>query len=224
MLFLDRRDAGRRLAGHLMAFRGPDIVVIGLAGGGAAVASAVATELRVALDVMVVHQLRPPEHPGPAFGAIAERGVRVVDGEQARALRAGAAELTRIERQERDALRRRTERLRAGGQRPELAGHTIVIVDEALPTATSARAACRAAYAHGAIRVVVAAPVGAEPAIAGLVGDADKVVCLHTRDRLTDIGSFYEDFGPLNDDDVRDLLREGPGPALLAPPPLQRTG
>ncbi|WP_460700564.1 phosphoribosyltransferase [Nocardia thraciensis] len=187
-------------------------------------ASAVATELRVALDVMVVHQLRTPERPEPAFGAIAERGVRVVDGEQARRLHAGAAELTRIERQERDALRRRTEQLRAGGQRPELAGRTIVIVDEALQAAAAARAACRAAYAHGAIRVVVAAPVGAEPAIAELIGDADKVVCPHTRDRLTDIGGFYEDFEPMDDDDVRELLREGPGPAVLAPAPLQRTG
>ncbi|MBB5912383.1 putative phosphoribosyl transferase [Nocardia transvalensis] len=222
MLFLDRRDAGRRLAGHLMAFRGPDIVVVGLAGGGAAVAFAVAAELRVALDIMVVHQLRIPEQPGPAFGAIAERGVRVVDGDQARALRTGATELTKIERQERDALRRRVEHLRGVGPRPELAGRTIVIVDEALAVAAPARAACRAAYAHGAIRVVVAAPIAADTAVAALAGDADKVVCLHTHDRITDTGDFYEEYQPLDDDDVRALLGREPGPALSAS--LERAG
>ncbi|BCK53539.1 phosphoribosyltransferase family protein [Nocardia wallacei] len=216
MLFLDRRDAGRRLAGHLRAFRGPDIVVVGLAGGGVAVACAVAAELRVALDVMVVHQLRTPEQPEPAFGAIAERGVRVVDGDRARALRTSAAELTRIERLERDALRRRAERLRTPGQRPELAGRTIVIVDEALPVAAPARAACRAAYALGAIRVVVAAPVGAATAVAGLAGDADKVVCPHSRDRITDTSGFYENYAPLGDDEARELLRRESRPA--APP------
>ncbi|WP_280271402.1 phosphoribosyltransferase family protein [Nocardia wallacei] len=224
MLFLDRRDAGRRLAGHLMAFRGPDIVVVGLAGGGAAVACAAAAELRVALDVMVVHQLRTPEQPEPAFGAIAERGVRVVDGDRARALRTGAAELTRIERLERDALRRRVEHLRAAGQRPELAGRTIVIVDEALTVAAPARAACRAAYALGAIRVVVAAPVGAETAITGLAGDADKVVCPHTHDRITDASEYYEDYAPLDDDDVRELLRQESGPAATTARRLERTG
>ncbi|MBF6174569.1 phosphoribosyltransferase family protein [Nocardia blacklockiae] len=224
MLFLDRRDAGRRLAGHLMAFRGPDVVVVGLAGGGAAVASAVAAELRVALDIMVVHQLRTPEQPEPAFGAIAERGVRVVDGDRARALRTAAAELTRIERRERDALRRRVEHLRDATQRPELAGRTIVVVDEALPVAAPARAACRAAYAHGAIRVVVAAPVGTKAAVTGLGGDADKVVCPHLQDRITDVSEFYEDCPPLDDDDVRALLRRASGPALSTPRHLERTG
>ncbi|WP_280390271.1 phosphoribosyltransferase family protein [Nocardia wallacei] len=186
MLFLDRRDAGRRLAGHLRAFRGPDIVVVGLAGGGVAVACAVAAELRVALDVMVVHQLRTPEQPEPAFGAIAERGVRVVDGDRARALRTSAAELTRIERLERDALRRRAERLRTPGQRPELAGRTIVIVDEALPVAAPARAACRAAYALGAIRVVVGGPGGAAAARARRARDAPKVGGAPTPARVTE--------------------------------------
>ncbi|WP_024799899.1 phosphoribosyltransferase family protein [Nocardia sp. BMG51109] len=213
MLYLDRRDAGRRLAGHLRAFRGPDIVVVGLAGGGAAVASAVAAELHVALDVTVVHQLRTPEWSEPAFGAIAERGVRIVDGNRARILRTDASELSRIERRERDALRRRVEHLRSARPRLELAGRTVVIVDEALAVAALTRAACRAAYSRGAIRVVVAAPVGTEAAMAEMTGDADKVVCSHTSDRITHVGEFYQDYAPVDDEHVCELLRGESEPA-----------
>ncbi len=215
MQFLDRRDAGRRLTGRLMAFRGPDVVIVGLAGGGVAVAAEIASRLRVLLDVMVVCDLRPGKSTR-AYGAIAERGVRVLDQDLARAVASDTAELTRIERRERDTLRRRTERFR--GLRPGcgLAGHTVVIVDDGLADPARARAACRAAYAHGAIRVVFASPVVCALTVAALVGDADKVVCLHTCEHLDNIADHYENFAPIDDDHIHDLLRH--------PAPSQRVG
>ncbi|MBF6327213.1 phosphoribosyltransferase family protein [Nocardia transvalensis] len=222
MLFLDRRDAGRRLTGHLMAFRGPDVVVVGLAGGGVAVAAEIAARLRVLLDVMVVHDLRPGRST-PPFGAIAERGVRVVDHDRARALPTEASELTRIERHERDALRRRIERFRSLRPRGGLAGRTVVIVDEGLTCAARARAACRAAYAHGSIRVVFATPVAATPAIEALTGDADKVVCLHTPDHLDNIADHYRNFEPIDDEDIYNLLHR-PRPGELTSCAPRRAG
>ncbi|MCM6775773.1 phosphoribosyltransferase [Nocardia sp. CDC159] len=216
MLFLDRRDAGRRLTGRLMAFRGPDVVVVGLAGGGVAVAAEIAARLRVLLDVMVVHELRPAQSR-PAFGAIAEHGVRVVDPDRLRALPTGTAELTRIERRERDTLRRRSERFRGGRPHCGLAGHTVVLVDECLADAARARAACRAAYAYGAIRVVYATPVACTPTVTALAGDADKIVCLHTCDHLDDIAEHYQDFTPIDDDHIHDLLRHPDSPTTSAP-------
>ncbi|MFI5777824.1 phosphoribosyltransferase family protein [Nocardia sp. NPDC051570] len=211
MQFLDRRDAGRRLTARLMAFRGPDIVVVGLAGGGVAVAAEIAARLHVLLDVLVVHDLRPGKST-PAFGAIAERGVRVLDQDLVRMLPSDTAELTRIERRERDTLRRRTERFRASRPRCGIAGHTVVIVDEGLADAARARAACRAAYAHGAIRVVFASPVACTIAVAALIGDADKVVCLHTCEHLDNIADHYQDFTPIDDDHIHDLLTHPAAP------------
>ncbi|KZM71496.1 phosphoribosyltransferase family protein [Nocardia terpenica] len=213
MLFLDRRDAGRRLAGHLMVFRGPDIVVAGLAGGGVAVAAEVAARLRVLLNVLVVHELRQPERQDAVFGAISERDVCVVNEPRPEPA-SGATELTGIERTARDMLRRRGEQFRTARSATELAGRTVVLVDEGLSSPASARAACRAAYAHGAIRVVFAAPVGARSTVAALAGDADKVVCPHTYDHIDDIDSYYADFAPVGDDEACRILRE---PVLSAP-------
>jgi putative phosphoribosyl transferase len=114
----------------------------------------------------------------------------------------GAAELTRVERRERAALRRRTERFRAAHPRLNLAGRTVVVVAEMLDGVPAARAACLAAYAYGAIRVVVAAPIATRIAAAALATDADKVVTLHLEDDVDEPGRYYQYWAPFGDDEI----------------------
>jgi putative phosphoribosyl transferase len=57
--FRDRRDAGRRLIQRLRAFRGPEVVILALSPGGAAVAHEIATGLRVRLDMVTDEHARP---------------------------------------------------------------------------------------------------------------------------------------------------------------------
>ena len=57
MTFADRSDAGRCLAQPLLAYRGPDAVVLGLPRGGVPVAAQVAEALGAPLDVLVVRKL-----------------------------------------------------------------------------------------------------------------------------------------------------------------------
>src|SRR3974377_1828915 len=83
MAFLDRSDAGRRLADKLgQMFTGTTIrraVVEGMARGGIPVAFEIARSLRLPLDVVVVRKLGHPRQPELGLGAIGEDGVRVVN-------------------------------------------------------------------------------------------------------------------------------------------------
>ncbi|MES2122234.1 MAG: phosphoribosyltransferase family protein, partial [Chlamydiota bacterium] len=78
MIFKDRADAGLQLASLLAQYKGnSDVIVLGLARGGVVVAHAIAAQLHVDLNVLVIRKLGAPSNPELALGAIAEDGVGV---------------------------------------------------------------------------------------------------------------------------------------------------
>lgn len=208
-MFVDRRDAGRRLGERLRGLQGmEDAVVLGLPRGGVPVAFQVARALGAPLDVIVVRKLGVPYQPELGFGAIGEGGVRVVNPDVVRLANVTREEMAAVERAERAELERRARRFRGDRKPVDLAGRTVIIVDDGIATGGTARAACQVARAQGAARVVLAVPVGAPETIASLRRDADEVVCLETPDHFYAIGAWYEDFSQTSDEDVVECLRQ----------------
>ncbi len=206
--FRDRADAGRRLAEALLADRPRgDVVVLGLPRGGVPVAFEVARALVAPLDVVVVRKLGVPYQPELAFGAVAENAVRVLDDEVARAAGLRPDEVTRVESHERAELASRIARLRSVRPEVPLDGRTALVVDDGLATGSTAHAACLAARARGAERVVLAVPVGPRSAVTDLATVADEVEALVTPDPFLAVGQWYEEFGATSDDEVAELLR-----------------
>jgi putative phosphoribosyl transferase len=206
MRFRDRSDAGRRLAAHLSKLPTDDLVVLALPRGGVPVAFEVATALGVSLDVILVRKLGAPMQPELAMGAIGEDGVRVVNDEVVRYMQSSAAEFAAVEARERRELDRRAVRYRAGRPRLALDGRTALIVDDGIATGSTARAACQVARAHGAARVIMAAPIASPSAIAQLRLEADDVIALEHPASFRAIGEFYDDFSQTTDEEVLDLL------------------
>ncbi len=72
MIFADRREAGRFLAGKLTDYADrPDVLVLALPRGGVPVAYEVARALHAPLDVFLVRKLGLPGREELAMGAIA---------------------------------------------------------------------------------------------------------------------------------------------------------
>jgi putative phosphoribosyl transferase len=71
MVFLDRHDAGRRLASQLAPLAAEHPVVIALPRGGVPVGFEVARALGAPLDVLAVRKLGAPNNPEFGVGAIA---------------------------------------------------------------------------------------------------------------------------------------------------------
>jgi len=214
MSFVDRSDAGRRLASRMLHLRGEDVVVLGLPRGGVPVAAEVARALQAPLDVIVVRKLGVPFQPELGMGAIGEGDVRIVNPEVVAITHVTDAEIAAVEKRERAELDRRARRFRGDRRRTPLTGRTAVIIDDGIATGSTARAACQVAKAQGAARVVLAAPVAPPSACAALAADADEVVCLETPRHFMAIGEWYQDFSQTSDAEVISLLRaageEGP--------------
>ncbi|HEX8796473.1 MAG TPA: phosphoribosyltransferase family protein [Polyangiaceae bacterium] len=207
--FLDRRDAGRRLAAALRSEVSPDVVVMGLARGGVPVAYEVARKLRAPLDVLVVRKLGVPGHEELAMGAIGPGGERVLNEEVLRLTHVSPSLVDHVAMREQREAERRERTYRRGRQPEDVRGRHVVVVDDGLATGASMRAAVASLRKQGARRITVAVPVGSPGACEDLQADADEVLCLTSPDWLFAIGPFYEDFSPTSDEEVSALLSQG---------------
>ncbi|AUZ35173.1 phosphoribosyl transferase [Arthrobacter sp. PGP41] len=210
--FEDRTDAGERLAAILPQFRERrDTLVLGLARGGIPVAAAVAKALHLPLGTVLVRKLGIPGHEETAYGALAwlhGRTVRLVNKPLLdRVLEHGVRQewLDAVEQRERSELLRRVELY--PGADLDLAGRTVLLVDDGLATGATMRAAVEAVRDGGAAAVVAAAPVGSVEAEASVERACDAVLCLHLPGKFRAVGSFYRRFEQLSDDDAISLLQ-----------------
>jgi putative phosphoribosyl transferase len=218
MRFRDRQQAGIRLGAALGRFRGPDTVVVGLPRGGVPVAHEVAEALGAPLDVILVRKLGVPVQPEVAMGAIGEGGIEVLDDEVCRAASVTRAQIEEVAGREREELRRRAAFLRPRVPRLDLTGRTVLVVDDGIATGSTARAACLVARAHGAARVVLAAPVAPPDAARRVAAEADDVVTVLSPTGFVAVGASYDDFEPVSDETVLEVLlraraEEPPGAA-----------
>jgi putative phosphoribosyl transferase len=206
-LFIDRRDAGRRLAQRLRNLGGePDVVVLALPRGGVPVGYEIAAALRAPLDVFLVRKLGLPGHEELAMGAIASGGVRVVNTDVLRQFGVSQETLDAVTNQERRELERREMVYRDDRPLAPLRDATVVLVDDGIATGATMRAAITAVRQLGVAQVVVAAPVIASDTLRTLASLADRCECVVAPELFGGVGAWYDDFEQTTDDEVRRLL------------------
>jgi putative phosphoribosyl transferase len=204
-LFVDRVEAGTRLAERLSPPPGEDVVVLGIPRGGVVVAAVVADALGAPLDVVIPRKLGAPGNPELGLGAVAG-DVVVLDPVLVETL--GVTE--RYLEEEIEAQRREIERrsARYRGDRPpvDVRGRKAIVVDDGVATGGTAAAALRWAKAEGASRVVLAVPVAPPDAVRRLRDECDEVIALATPSRFYAVGQWYVEFGQVEDEQVEELL------------------
>lgn len=216
MQFHDREHAGRELAVRLRIEQEkgmlPDPLVLALPRGGVTVAQEVASALDAPLDVLVVRKIGVPYEEELGVGAIVGDDEPLYDERSLDVLGLGDAELAPVVEREREELHRRESLYREGRPAPELRGRTVIVVDDGLATGSTARAALRFVRRREPARLVLAVPVGSPDAADRLRSEADEVLCLERPPAFMAVGSFYEEFEQLTDDDVLRTLHTTAGP------------
>ena len=206
--FADRHTAGRELADLLEGeIEGEDAVVLALPRGGVPVAYEVAARIGAPLDILLVRKLGVPWQPELAFGAVATGDVVVLNDDHIQALGLGDDLISDIIDRERMELERR-ERLYRDHGAMDITGKTVIVVDDGIATGSTVRAALECLAARGAARRIVACPVAAAETVRGLEDEADEVVCLRTPVQFAAVGAWYDDFTPVSDAEVKQLLAQ----------------
>jgi putative phosphoribosyl transferase len=205
--FENRRQAGRALARKLSAYAGRDnVIVLALPRGGVPVGYEIAEALDAPLDVFLVRKLGAPGQEELAMGALASDGVRVLNPNVIVRFGVSEDEIEAVVRKERRELARREREYR--GDRPplELRGRTVILVDDGVATGSSMRAAIAVLRTLSPRRLVVAVPVAPPSTARELSLLVDDFVCLATPEPFDAVGTFYETFEQIEDEEVRDLL------------------
>jgi predicted phosphoribosyltransferase len=216
--FRNRTDAGRQLAEKLAAYANrPDVLVLALPRGGVPVAFELARAFGAPLDVFLVRKLGVPGYEELAMGAVATGGVRVLNDEIVRGLGISEHEIDAVVARELRELSRR-DRLYRGDRPPsDVAGRTVILVDDGLATGATMRAAVQALRQQQPGRIVAAVPTASPDTCQVLkaeaddvICEADDVICAITPEPFFAVGHWYDDFTQTTDDEVRELLaRQG---------------
>lgn len=219
MSFIDRSDAGRKLAQALLTYKDQQPVILALLRGGVPVAAEVAAALDAPLDLLLVRKIGVPMQPELAMGAVVNGGAPVIVRNE------DVIQLTGIDEAEFDAIRDRElaeiERRRSlylGNRAPvDVAGRIAIVVDDGVATGATTRAALRATRIRKPSKLVLAIPVAPTDMLVALREEADDVICLEDHEAFGAIGFYYADFRQLSDQEVKKILARFPArPATKA--------
>src|SRR5690606_15918001 len=141
-----------------------------------------------------------------AMGALASGGLRVLNTMVIEHLHIPPHLVERVTRRERAELDRRERLYR--NQRPPLdvTHRNVILVDDGLATGATMRAAIAALDQMRPARLIVAVPTAAPETCADLRPLVDDLICPFTPEPFEGVGKWYEDFAPVSDAQVRELL------------------
>lgn len=206
-LFRDRLDAGRQLTERLSAYRGKDVLVLGIPRGGVMVAAEVARGLYAELDVLVVRKIGAPGIAELAIGAVAADGGRCLNEDVLKELAVSEAYLEAATKVAMEEASRREATLRSLRPPPRVKDRIAIVVDDGIATGATMHAAVRSLRAKAPAAIVVAVPVAAREPLAALKPEVDEVVCLCAPESFAAVSPFYHRFEPVEEDEVvRSLL------------------
>lgn len=206
-MFKDRFDAAEQLVGKLTPYKAdPKAIILAIPRGAVELGAILARELRLPLDVILSKKIGAPNNPEAAIGAVSAQHIFV------------DASLVKepfiknyIEEQVpliRKALKEREMLYRAGKGPLNVAGKTVIVVDDGVATGNTLLATIALIRAYHPKKIVVALPVLPPDTIPLIQAAADELVFLLAPAHFMSVGQFYRNFNQVDDDEVIRLLNE----------------
>jgi putative phosphoribosyl transferase len=209
IIFDNRVEAGRKLAAVFIreGYKDESVAVLGIPRGGVVVASEVADSLSAPLDVIIARKLRAPRQPELGIGAVISGDhITIINEEVARMTGVTQSYLDGEIAYQREEIERRLSYYRKERPAVEIAGQTVIVVDDGIATGYTLRAALEGLRRLNPRKLVAAAPVAARDSSEMLRAFADDVICLSIPAYFSAVGAWYRNFDQTSDEEVAAIL------------------
>lgn len=209
-VFEDRLHAGDLLADMLDEYRDDrDAFVLAIPAGGVPVASVVASELELPLDVVITRKLHVPWNKEAGFGALSWNGLERLNKPLVRRLGLTEEQIEEVIRRERKVINMRMRKFRGNKPFPNLKDKTAVLIDDGLASGYSMLTTAQALERHNPKKIIVAIPTAPLTAIERVKPTAEKIYCLNIRTGLVfAVASAYKHWRDLSDKEVLSFLEK----------------
>jgi predicted phosphoribosyltransferase len=205
MIFLNRTQAGEKLAQELRDLDLVDSLVLAIPRGGVPVAAAVAKILGCSFDIVPMVKVPIPWSPEASYGAIASDGTMALNQPLIHRLEVSLRELEMAALKISEEAKRRERLYRGERPYPALENRTVTLIDDGLCSGYSMLTAIYFARKRRPKSIIVAAPVASEAALMVLSEEPeiDRLVVLsRDAEQVFSLNAHYKDFTPITDDDV----------------------
>lgn len=206
--YKDREKAGEILADKIERVGIENPIILALPRGGVPVAKEIAQRLHSRFDLLMVKKIGAPGNPEFAVGAVSEDAEPVLDYDTIRdhgfdlkvVKRTASERITEVQGQMR--------KFRGTAEAPVIEGRVVLLVDDGIATGASVKAAMQILRKRNPSRIIVVAPVGSKAAITELKKLGIEVICPLQPEPFFSVGSWYDDFGQVTDEEVVALLAQ----------------
>lgn len=211
--FENRHEAGCRLAAELTRFAPRHPLVLALPRGGVPVAFEIAKALGAQMDLLFVRKIGAPGYAELGIGAIVDGAdpQLVLNEEIVRQLAPSPNYIRAEMRRQLAEIERRRQAYMGAAPPAEVAGRTVIVVDDGIATGGTVKAALKGVRKSRPARLVLAVPVAPRDSLAELAGECDEIVCLAQPEPFYAVGAHYADFTQTTDDEVIRLIGESRG-------------
>ncbi len=196
-MFRNRTEAGLILASKLKKYQYDPGVILAVPRGGVPVAYMVAKELGFPLEVILTKKIGHPMNPEYAIGAASLTDYIVVPHDDVSQDYIDN-EVVKI----RKKLKEMYVKFMGDKTPEDLKGKTVIVIDDGIATGNTLLSTIDVIRKSDPAKIIIAVPVAPESAVSKLSREVDDVVVVMMPENFYGVGSFYEDFDQVSDEEV----------------------
>lgn len=208
MMFLDRSDAGEKIADSLYKFKDEDVIVLAIPRGGLEIAYDTIKKFDFKWDLIIPRKIGAPHNKEFAIGAVSVDGSYFINEDYVKKLNISQDYIEKEVKEQINEIKRRMKDYRGKDTFPEVKDKTVIIIDDGIATGFTILAVIKAVKKKRAKKIILAIPVGPRETIEEFKEIVDEVICLYIPDEFYAVGSYYMDFKQVEEVEVFKIINE----------------